>query len=276
MHCGHAYMAYRNWESARLTGGEFIVIFDDTSHSLARCDRQGYTIGEAAARWSEDLAWLGLKPDRCAYPSEFSEERDRAFAKLGVKLPQCVRHHAGIDRWIPPPYPDMSKGGWYSVAVTADRVVSDYCLGVGAFWRGMDLKSEEWFYDYLGTLLGYPQVAQGYLPTVAHAVSAKVSQSAQTQDIRDLTVRRLREAGYEPWQIIGTLLECERAQAANGTAQIIIPEEMLLVEPAQWLEYRGEPEYLSGVRKDLAGRAWQETGEGWVDEQEAGLAGWWH
>ena len=273
MHCGHAFMTYKNWETARLTAGDFILIFDDETTNMSRTDRQGFPIEVAGERWMEDMEWLGMRPDRVAFSREFAGERAEAYTKLGVRLPVCIGKNTGIERWIPIPYPHMGGHPWYSPALVVGRVVDDHCLGVNGFWRGMDLRCEEQLYDYLGHQLGYPQVAQGYLPTVGWEPNKKCSQS--TQDVRAVTIRALRKAGYEPWQIISTLLESELRSAAAGLSQVLIPSNCLTLDKVKWLKFVGDPTYNEAILKEAEGKPWEDTAREWVREQRDGLESWW-
>jgi hypothetical protein len=266
MHCGHALMAYRNWETARLTGGKFIVIFDDTIHRATGMDKQGFTPGEAATRWCEDLAWLGIGPDLSVFSEELAPARDEVLRDWGLRLPVAIGKNTGCGHWIELPWPHPTRGGHYSEAFVVGRVVDDRTLGVDGFWRGLDLKGEEQLYSHWGRVLGYPQVAQGYLSLVARTPNGKESQS-----IGDISVRSLREAGYQPWQIIGTLLECARVSLAEGHAATMIPPGYLAPEAVRWLEWREDPQYLEDTLKGAEGKPWEATVQSWVAKQQAGL-----
>ena len=266
-------MAYKNWQTARLTGGKFIVIFDDTMHSMSRPDRQGFSIDEAADRWIEDMTWVGLVPDDIHFSREFEDQRNEVLSQLGLTMPIGIGVAQGLDRWIPIPYPDMSKGIWYSPAIVAGRVVDDRCLDIGGFWRGKEIIGEWYLYDFIGHQLRYPQVAQGYIPTVAREIGTKCSQS-----VVQISIRNLKDAGYEPWQIVETLLECEMRSTLTGSAQIMIPDGCLTLESVSWLRFEGDASYLKGILEEIERHnspEWEDTARAWMKEYTSGLKGRW-
>ncbi|MDX5593711.1 glutamate--tRNA ligase [Pseudovibrio sp. SPO723] len=74
IHIGNVRPALFNWLYAQKQGGSFILRFDDT-------DRERST-EEFAQSISEDLAWLGIKPDRVEKQSERFALYDAAAEKL--------------------------------------------------------------------------------------------------------------------------------------------------------------------------------------------------
>lgn len=260
-------MAYRNWETARLTGGRFLVIIDETCHTATGVERQGFSAEEARARWVEDMTWLGLAPDAHYSTAEIAPKRDAVLREWGLRLPVAIGKGTGAGHWIELPWPSPGRGAVYSEALVVGCVVDDNTLGIGGFWRGEDLKMQYLLYAHWERVLGYPQVAQGYLPTVARTPNGgKVSQS-----VGEVSVRQLREAGYEPWQIIGTLLECARVSELAGYASTMIPADCLTAQEVKWLEWRGEVDYHEDLLTDAAGKPWEATVRAWVDNERAGL-----
>lgn len=77
IHIGNARTALYNWLFAKKTGGRFILRFDDTD--VARSTRA------FADQIEQDLAWLGIIPDRIERQSERVDAHDRAANLLREK-----------------------------------------------------------------------------------------------------------------------------------------------------------------------------------------------
>ncbi len=74
IHIGNARTALLNWLFARREGGRFILRFDDTDRERSR--------EEYARSIEEDLAWLGIKPDRIERQSQRLDRYAAAAEKL--------------------------------------------------------------------------------------------------------------------------------------------------------------------------------------------------
>src|SRR6202158_725349 len=74
LHVGNARTALLNALYARREGGTFILRLDDTDRARSE-ERFAAAIGE-------DLAWLGIPPDRLAPPSARPARADAAFERL--------------------------------------------------------------------------------------------------------------------------------------------------------------------------------------------------
>src|SRR5579871_3230362 len=74
IHIGNARPALLNWLYARSHGGRFILRFDDTDTERSR--------EEYARSIAEDLAWLGIHPDRVERQSARFPAYDAAFETL--------------------------------------------------------------------------------------------------------------------------------------------------------------------------------------------------
>jgi glutamyl-tRNA synthetase len=74
IHIGNARTALLNWLFALREGGRFILRFDDTDRERSREDH--------ARAIAEDLAWLGVRPDRIARQSERLAAYDAAAERL--------------------------------------------------------------------------------------------------------------------------------------------------------------------------------------------------
>ncbi|MBI2720458.1 MAG: glutamate--tRNA ligase [Rhizobiales bacterium] len=74
IHIGNARTAILNWLFARKSGGAFILRYDDTDAARST--------DEFARGIAEDLAWLGIVPDRIEYQSKRFARYDELVAKL--------------------------------------------------------------------------------------------------------------------------------------------------------------------------------------------------
>ena len=72
-----------NWLVAMKTGGQFILRYDDTDQERSR--------KEYADNIAEDLAWLGVTPDRVERQSERMEAYDKGGSEAqGYGTPLCL------------------------------------------------------------------------------------------------------------------------------------------------------------------------------------------
>ncbi len=92
IHVGNARTALYNWFFARNAGGSFVLRFDDTDPERSTA--------AFAAQIAEDLAWLGIVPDREERQSARAGRHDAAAAKLkdaGLLYP-CYETSEELDR----------------------------------------------------------------------------------------------------------------------------------------------------------------------------------
>ena len=141
IHIGNARTAILNWLYSRKTGGRFVLRFDDT-------DRERST-EEFARGIAEDLAWLGLDPDRVERQSQRSE-RYRAAAealKRTGRLYPCYetagelerRRKRQLARGLPPIYDRAA------LALTPEERLRLEAEGRRPHWRfKLDGKVVEW------------------------------------------------------------------------------------------------------------------------------------
>ena len=92
IHIGNARTALVNWLFAKRGGGEFILRFDDTDSVRSK--------REYADQIAEDLAWLGIEPDRVERQSERVASYDEAADKLrqAGSLYACYETSDELDR----------------------------------------------------------------------------------------------------------------------------------------------------------------------------------
>lgn len=131
IHIGNARTALLNALLARRSGGRFVLRLDDT-------DRERST-EEYAVAIGEDLAWLGILPDRFERQSERSEIYEAAVEKLkalGRLYPAWEtteelerRRRLALARGLPPIYDRAA------LSLTADEVAAYEAEGRKPHWR---------------------------------------------------------------------------------------------------------------------------------------------
>jgi glutamyl/glutaminyl-tRNA synthetase len=232
LHVGHVYVFEPNWRQAKRGGDRFLLIIDDINANLQNVWRSQAYPHVMAARFMEDLAWLGLDPDEVVYSSTHAEAHAVAAEKLGFKRPGLTTADSFDLRFIR----DMPSGDadQYHEWLALTRVVDDHEWGVQGFARGRDLIGERQLYDHLWRRL-YPAgdpPRQQYLPVVRRAESPKKESTGAP------SVRQLRAAGYTAAEIIGTLKECARLSGLAGLADVVIPAGVLEVGTHGVLEWQ--------------------------------------
>lgn len=92
IHIGNARTAILNWLLARKTGGQFVLRYDDTD--TARSTE------EFARGIAEDVAWLGIVPDRVEYQSRRFARYDEVANGLraALRLYPCYETADELDR----------------------------------------------------------------------------------------------------------------------------------------------------------------------------------
>ena len=235
VHIGHAWIAWLNWREAQLTGGEFVVMWDDVTYNNGACESTGFAFECGVTRTREQLKWLGMEPDRECYWSEFMEAGKAACERLGYKLPRRVGlepvHHNVVLHPQEPVYAAI-----YEPGLTVCWVVGDFLAGIDGYYTGRAFESTCCLYEDICRRLGYRSVRRQYVPEVRReTLTAKESQSKGAVSILDL-----RLAGYEPWQIISTLRECDWVSRLKGLADTVIPAGLLEPGELKWLLYQGD------------------------------------
>lgn len=211
LHVGHLYMILMNVEAARLSGGRFIVRFDDDQPywydrlTVAEIDAFGELL-------KEDLTWLGLTPD--LYTSE-RQAREANEQFIHRSFPEDQAAFILEDRWTPDvryltvaksierPYP-------YSPYLTGVKVAQDRRESIDLLIRGEDLLSEFSLYSYLCDVAKVHRPTFQYVPRMVrntgyfqkHADLADVS---KTQG--GFTIQAYRQAGWKPDDLLKMVAE---------------------------------------------------------------------
>ncbi|WP_316861219.1 glutamate--tRNA ligase [uncultured Cohaesibacter sp.] len=141
IHIGNARPALINWLVAMKTGGQFILRYDDTDAERSRT--------EYAENIAEDLAWLGVKPDRVEWQSKRMGLYDTVANKLREmgRLYACYETPDELDRkrkrqrarGLPPVYDRAA------LTLTDDQIAAYEAEGRKPHWRFMlDQKTISW------------------------------------------------------------------------------------------------------------------------------------
>lgn len=141
IHIGNARTALLNVLFARARGGVFVLRFDDTDLERSR--------PEYADAIAEDLAWLGIRPDRVARQSERFALYRRAVEKLKAlgRLYPCFetqdelerRRRRNLARGLPPIYDRAA------LKLTPDEIAALEAEGRAPHWRfRLDGRKVEW------------------------------------------------------------------------------------------------------------------------------------
>ncbi len=141
IHIGNARTAILNWLFAKKTGGQFVLRYDDTD--TARSTE------EFARSIAEDLAWLGIKPDRVEHQSQrfarYAEITERL--KAAGRLYPCYETADELDRrrkrqaarGLPPVYDRAA------LKLSAEERAALEAQGRKPHWRfKLDGRSVEW------------------------------------------------------------------------------------------------------------------------------------
>ncbi len=258
-HAGHAWVAWKNYEAARATGGDFVVIFDDVIYYATCLDLAYPSVAHMREAWLDALTWLfGEPPDRVALASDFTEQHAEACAKLGIRQPKQFVPQSYSGDPIHKAEVSTSPGLEYQThpAFVVGRVVDDALLHVNAFVRGVDLVRECGLYDYFAHALGYPHVRQSYVPTVTRAALAQGVK--ESSSLGAPTLLHLRAAGYTPTQIIDSLEECNRRSRKAGLEQNVLPVGILEPLQVRALENRTAADVCREAMAGAAGKAHQQ------------------
>jgi glutamyl/glutaminyl-tRNA synthetase len=253
LHLGHVWCAWHNWYIAHATGGDFILLIDDFTFDLQEMGLRAFPVTVNAARYTEDLAWLGMPPDTVAFASQFDDAHAAAAKRLGIK--PTVKDFASPIQFntIHGGMPGMG-GGQYTDYLVACRAVDDHELGVHCFVRGDDLAGEVQLYDSIARRLGYNPPGQQYVKCVwREGQLGKESKSGYSP-----TVRQLREAGYQPHELIETLRECALRSEEAQLHCVRIPKGVAEAGEVKWLPFSGYGKSIRDHLEAAKGEPWEE------------------
>ena len=228
IHAGHVWVAYHNWAWARNGGGKFIMIVDDILYNLPDVRRnQSFSLCHSVDRYVEDFEWLGIGPDEIVYSSRNADAHGDAAEKLG--FPRLGLHNSYKIITVPTAERETKFG--YHPWLVMTRVVDDHLANVTGFWRGMDLISEMFMYDFVCRSLGWLPPGQGYLPLVRR------EGAASKESKKGVSIRQLRERGYHPASVLETIRECGARSLAAGLNDCVIPAGVLELDEIKFLPF---------------------------------------
>lgn len=244
LHVGHVWVAWLNWLHAQASGGEFVVLWDWVTYHWGIAWGSGHEYRRGCDRIREQLTWMGMPPDRECCSSEWEGEHEKACAKLGYKVPRLIglngyRLHKPVG-CVTRTEPSLHHRLPYCPALTTCYVVDDHMAGVHEYYTGDDFLDERLLYEDIAFRLGYIPPRREYVPTVARGMS----RDKESKSDGACSIPQLRDAGYEPWQILSTLRECERRSIKAGYAHVVIPYGYLTPERVRWLRYWGDVDDL--------------------------------
>ncbi len=268
LHIGNARPALLNALFARRHGGRFLLRLDDTDH-----ERSTETFAQAI---SEDLAWLGIKPDLFARQSERKALHDAAAERLKAagRLYPCYetpeeldrRRRRQLGRGLPPIYDraalhltpqeranleaegrrphwrfllthrteswdDLVRGPSHvdaaslsdPVLVRADgsylytlpSVVDDAEMGITHVIRGEDHVTNTGVQLQLFAALGVRAPVFGH-----HNLLTTAEGEGLSKRLGHLSLRSLRESGYEPMAVAALAVLTGTAEAVRPVASL--------------------------------------------------------
>ena len=246
-HVGHCWVAWLNWQAARRSGGEFVVLWDDVTYEQGLGMLSGWSLETGVRRTREQLTWMGMAPDREGYYSDHLTEAQAAAERLGYHWPRTIGVLPVMGSQPPAMQDDERQYvGAYKPAEVALWIVAEHNERIGGYWTGQDFLPLAALHDDMTARLGLRPSRISYTPPVRREqMPEKESKSKGAVSLGDL-----RRAGFEPWQIISTLRECARVSKLAGLADVVIPAGMLeeFMGAKAWCEYRGD---IDGVESCL-------------------------
>lgn len=220
LHVGHLYLVLLNYHTAKNSGGQFTVRFDDDQpHWRIAIGEDG--MDRFAIAVKEDLEWLGIVPD--AYTSEReSRSLNEEFICGRLPRPQAILNDREVDdfttfRYQPKvkthscPYP-------YTSYLTAVKVAQDHREGVDTLLRGDDLVDEFSLYCYLCDLADVPKPAFFYVPRMLRngGICGAAELTNVSKTIGGCALYEYRNAGWNPEDVIAMLAESALIDSAKG------------------------------------------------------------
>ena len=239
-------MAFLNWWKADLTGGRFVILWDDTGMRAMAPTVSREVVKSAIQSIREDLDWMGFVPFAEFLSSDNEPTQRAACESLGYPYPHARGNFAwGATspvmggQWFRTPCQTFHASANYMPGLQTVYVADDKAMGVTGYFTGLEFLPDCTHYEDIWRRLGYgPSPAREFVPQVARGVNNR----KESKSDGACTLGQLREAGYKPWQIISTLRECESRSTRDGLTQVVIPYGYLTPERVKWLEFRGDIE----------------------------------
>jgi glutamyl/glutaminyl-tRNA synthetase len=199
LHLGHLYVAKVNETEAHISGGKFIVRFDDDQflwNEIRKCN-----VVELRDGIKRDLEWAGIAVDTYRSQAEMREETEALLRKVGYK-------DMGWQAWglTHAQHPESAQT-WYPCVpdLTARKVVQD---GMDETWlliRGVDLITEFSLYNYFCRLWDWVIPRQVFLPRLEQKGRKELSDVSKTTG--NFKISDFRKRGIpskEMWEILAS------------------------------------------------------------------------
>lgn len=193
LHIGHMFVAKVNETVAHLSGGKFVVRFDD-SQEVWRVRLGETRIATHIENMLADLKYMGIYPDEVCEEREMESEMVRRLKwyngndRLPVREQIWVNNSADIVA-----FPNMVAYPYHAY-LTARKVIYDEISEINCLIRGIDLMTESSLYAYFCDLWGIPAPQQIYLPRIMDFDGAELSKSRNNP----YSVRTMREQNIDP------------------------------------------------------------------------------
>ena len=208
LHLGHVYMVLVNRHMAELTGGRFIVRFDDNQTGwLQQLGRE--RMADNCRKIIEELTWLGIRP----YCYVWQSGRDDVIpARIHARFPDLVDVPAGcvtpiLVRDDAPQYPDAQY-------LIAETVLHDQMDCVTQLIVGDELLGRFSAYRLWADLLGVPQIeAPIHLPRLRDGANEMGSVSKTVGNHR---LQTYRDQGATPGDVFAMLREACLIEPKRG------------------------------------------------------------
>lgn len=208
LHLGHIYMVMVNRYMADVTGGRFIVRFDDDQQYWVQ-ELGKDRVAENCRKIMEELTWLGIRPASYCWQSTRSD----GFAeRIHAVMPHLYENAlAYVVPIVPhddlPHFPDAQY-------IIAETVLHDWQDGIDQLIIGDELLSRFSAYRLWADLLRVPQIAAPiHLPRLRDGAGelASVSKTIGNHRLQDY-----RDKGYKPADVYEVLRESCLVNPAQG------------------------------------------------------------
>ena len=202
IHLGHAYMALVNQAEAHITHGSFLLRLEDDQDYWAWKNGPEKT-REYCENIVRDLDWLGIVPDRITLQSQTHEQlqgaldiflRGRELRDLAFRLQFRAPEVHGMYDYVFYPYAPY---------LTIHKALEDAIDSINLLIRGIDLLSENAFYEYVCEILGVFPPRAVYMPRMVLPDGQQFAQLSKTEGTG--RIEDYRTKGYHPDDVLELL-----------------------------------------------------------------------
>lgn len=198
LHLGHLYVAKVNETEAHLSGGKFIVRFDDDQFYWNKIRK--VKVEELKDGIKRDLEWAGVDVDAYRSQSEMREETEAMLRRVGYRDMGWQAY--GLTHAYLPESPQT----WFPCVpdLTARKVIQDGMDEVYLLIRGVDLITEFSLYNYFCRLWDWVLPRHVFLP--------RLEQQGRSRELSDVSktagnfkIADFRKRGVSPkemWRLL--------------------------------------------------------------------------